>query len=407
MQLMDRSDNRTADALLLLLYIAICAAIILRVTVESTGYTSPDSEYYLEAARSLRDGEKFIIRDLYGLHRGVIDAYVYYAHWPIGYPTLIIIAFWISGLNLFWASKLVNLFFAGLGFLLMRNINRKYSFVLASIYGAFTIIEIYSYTWSECVFIFGCLCLTVQLYKVYLKGKLIPTYSLLAIAGFMFLIRYIGFFAGGAVLLLALITWFENRRRISKHLLIVFSLNVILVCGYVQLNYYLAGYDTNAQRLTEDMESPAQVLWMTVKGITIELFLIRKYYLRDLPDTLTVATTIMQLATGGYLLWLLRKQRRLIAAEIKKNLLSHTAIVVALAYLVVFVFLRSISQFDPPNYRLLAPFTFLMLFAVTHYIVALPDTIAGARQAKYILAGFFLLSLLLNLPKQFLLSQFL
>ncbi|MDX5482241.1 MAG: hypothetical protein LPK07_11225, partial [Hymenobacteraceae bacterium] len=107
-----------------------------------------------------------MIRDLYGLHRGQVDAYVYYAQWPVGYPTLIAIGSWVSGLNLLWASKLVNLLSAGLGFLLLRHINRMYAFVLASVYGAFTIIEMYSYTWSECVFILGCLSLVILLFKV-------------------------------------------------------------------------------------------------------------------------------------------------------------------------------------------------------------------------------------------------
>jgi hypothetical protein len=332
---------------------------------------------------------------------------VYYAYWPIGYSTLITVAHWLSGLDLFWASKLVNLFFAGLGFLLLRHINREHSYALASIYGAFTIIEMYSYTWSECIFIFGCLCLIILLSKVYSYGKLSHAYALLAVAAFMFLTRYIGFFAGGVILLLAFATWYEGRRIVSKHLFVVVFLNVALVLCYVQLNYYLAGYNTDAQRLTQGMETPAQVLLMAVKGLTIELFLIRNYYLRGLPDTLTIVTTLIQLATGGYLIWLLRKQRDVVTAEVKKNILSHTAIVAAVAYLVVLVFLRSISQFDPPNYRLLAPFTFLMLFAAVNYIVALPDNITGAKKAKYVMTGFFVLSLLLNLPKKFLLSQLL
>lgn len=394
---------KRADLLLFLLYIAYCAAIILRVNAEGTGYTSPDSHYYLEAARSLRDGDRFIIRHLYGPEGELM----YFAAWPIGYPTLITVASFISGLNLFWASKLVNLLFAGLGFLILRQINRQYSFVLASIFGAFTVIEMYSYTWSECIFLFGCLYFVMLLYKAYTTGKIISAYALLATAVFLFLIRYIGFVAGGLILLLALVTWFEGRQKLSKHLFIVFILNVVFVCAYILHNYYMAGYNTDAQRLTEDMETPFQVVWLAVQGLTIELFLVRKYYLRGLPDTLTITTALIQFATGSYIVWLLHEQRKTIIEEFKKNLISHVAIVVAFAYLVVLVFLRSISQFDPPNYRLLSPFTFLMLFAAVNYIVALPDSIAGAKKSKHIIAVFFVLSLLLNLPKKFLLSQFL
>ncbi|WP_147383278.1 hypothetical protein [Pontibacter oryzae] len=396
-----------ADLYLLVLFIAYCAAVVLRVSIEGTGYTSPDSEYYMEAARSLNNGEKFIIRDLYGLHTGQKNARILFTAWPIGYPTLIATITWISGLNLFWASKVLNLIFAGLGFLLLRHINRRYSFVLASIYGAFTVIEMYSYTWSECVFMYGCLFFAFLTYKVYVSGKPSQIYALLAVAAFMFLVRYIGFFAGGVTLLLAIITWLEQRRRLSRHLFIVFVLNVIFVCGYVMHNHYAAGYNTDAQRLTADMGSPLKVLWMAIKGLIIELFIIRNYYLRGIPGGLTIATALLQVIVIGYVGSILRQQREAVAVAVKENILSHMAVVVALSYLVVLVFLRSISQFDPPNYRLLSPFTILMLFAIVNYIVALPDNIKGAVRAKYVIAGFFILSLLLNLPKKFLLSQLL
>lgn len=399
-----KDKTRYPDLLLLLLYVIYCAAIILRVNIERTGYTSPDSEYYLEAARSLVAGERFMILDLYGLHTGAVGSTAYFAAWPVGYPTLIVAASWISGLDLFWASKFVNLLFAGLGFLLMRHINNRYSYVLASVYGAFTVIEMYSYTWSECVFMFGCLCFVILLYNVYIYGDIGTVYVLLTAAVFMFLIRYIGFFAGGLILLLALVTWFEKRRRVSRHLFIAFSLNVAFVSAYVLHNYYVAGYNTDAQRLTEDMESLAEVAWMAAKGLTIELFIIRKYYLIGVPDALTIVTAVLQICMMGYVWRLLRVHRNLVKAALKYNTLSHTAVLVAFTYLLVLIVLRSISQFDPPNYRLLSPFSFLMLFAFVNYIVALPDQIKGVQHAKSIIFGFFLVSMLLNLPKNFLLS---
>ncbi|MFD3000000.1 hypothetical protein ACFS7Z_06485 [Pontibacter toksunensis] len=395
---------RNPDLLLLLLYIFYCAAIVLRVSVEGTGYLSPDSEYYLEAARSLKAGEGFFIRDLYGLHSRRTGSIAYFSAWPIGYPTLVALVSLTSGLKLFWASKFINLLFAGLGFLLMRHINRQYAFVLASVYGAFTIIEMYSYTWSECVFMFGCLCFVVLLHEVYISGKVVLVYALLATAIFMFLIRYIGFFSGGLILLLALLTWLDDRKSVSRHLLIAFGLNLLFVCIYVLHNYYVAGYNTDAQRLTENMERPAEVFFMAIKGLVIELFIIRKYYLNGSPGILTVATAVLQFSVIGYIWKLLRAESNRVTGAIKCNTLSHIAILVAFAYLLVLVYLRTISQFDSLDYRLLSPFTFIMLFAVVNYIVALPDQLKGVRFAKLLIFSFFLVSVLLNLPKQYLLS---
>jgi hypothetical protein len=65
------------------------------------------------------------------------------------------------------------------------------------------------------------------------------------------------------------------------------------------------------------------------------------------------------------------------------------------------------SQFDPINYRLLSPFTFLVLFAAVNYVVALPTQSKALARAKVLIFCFFGVSLLLNLPKEYILSKLL
>ncbi|WP_439880677.1 hypothetical protein ACSX1A_16160 [Pontibacter sp. MBLB2868] len=397
-----QNELKRADLLLLLFYITYCAAIILRINVEATGYTTIDSHYYLEAARSFTDGEQFFIRTLHGPDKNTL---VYFTAWPVGYPVLIATAAWLSKLNLFWASKLVNLLFVGLGFLLLRKINRSYAFVLASMYGAFTFVEVYSYTWSEAVFLFGCLCLVVVLERTYTIGRIVWAYLLLITAVFLFLTRYIGIFAGALTLSLALITWAEERKRLSKHLFIAFILNVLFVWAYVLHNYIIAGYNTDLQRLAIDAENIPATVWLTAKGLLIELFLIRKYYLHGQIDLLTLSTTAFQVLITGYVVYALRHQRAVVMATIKKNRLSHVAVRVAAVYLLVLLTLRSISPFDAPDYRLLSPVSILLLFAVLYCLVELPDAIKGAKRVKYTFFIFFTVSLLLNLPKEFILTH--
>jgi hypothetical protein len=396
-----------ADLFLFLLYVAYCGVVILRINIEGTGYTSPDSEYYLEAARSLRDGEGFLIKDLYSPRVDEPGYRIHFTAWPVGYPTLIYAVSWLTGLNLFWASKLVNLLFVGLGFLVLRHINREFSFILASIYSAYTIIEMYSYTWSEGPFMFGCLCLIYLSYKIISSKSLDIRNSIYLFATLcgMFLIRYITIYAFGALFIYVLYLYWKRQNKLAKPLLLVLTGAGLICFGYLLRNYQLVGHFTGIPRLHVDMESPFQVIGMTIKGIVIELFIIRKYYLRGLPNLLTIATTALQFGVIGYIVWLLHKERSLVLSAFKRNTLSHTSIAFAIVYLLVLVFLRSVSQFDPPNYRLLSPFTFLMLFAQVNYIIALPNRIDNAVKAKYTLCGFFVISLLLNLPKKFLLSH--
>ncbi|MHA6246315.1 hypothetical protein ACXYMU_00135 [Pontibacter sp. CAU 1760] len=397
---------KKADLLLLLFFLAYCSAVVLRVSIESTGYTSPDSEYYLEAARSLQEGQGFIIRDLYGLHTGQVNAPTPFTAWPIGYPVLVAAASWVSGLSLFWASKLLNLLVAGAGFLLLRRINRPYAFVLASLYGSFTVLEMHSYTWSEATFMLGCLGFVFLLHRIVMDRQAAGRYTILlslTLAG-MFLVRYIGLFAYGLTACIALYTYRLRLHRLCIGLLAATAAASMVAASHLLYNYVRIGHFTGISRIHHDMETPLQVVWMTIKGIAIELFVIRKYYLQGMPDVLTIAAAGLQLAVIGSIWWLLHKQRSAVLAAFKQNSLSHMAILTAVAYLVMLVVLRSISQFDPPNYRLLSPFTYLVLFALVNYIVSLPDEIGRVKEAKYILFLFFVGSLLWNLPKIYLLS---
>jgi hypothetical protein len=400
-------DDRLADAVLLLLYIAVSAAILFRVSIESTGYTSPDSEYYMEAARSLRDGERFVIKDLYGLHTGDTSARAHFTAWPVGYPTLIYLASSFSQLDFFWASKLLNLLFIGFGFLLMRHLNRQYSFVLASIYCAFTIIEMSSYTWSEGIFMFGCLCFAYLMAAIYNGKQSKKAFALLlALTTFMFVVRYIGIFTVGFLALAVAYFWLRKKYDTSKKLLFVLLILCIFICAYLGRNHYLIGHPTGIARIHSDMESMGEIAQMTIRSLAGEFFLIRRYYFTGSPDMLTWLTMALQLSVLFYIGKALRSHQGLMQ-ELRKNTLSHSCLLAALLYLVLLVFLRSMSQFDPINYRLLSPFTFLVLFAAVNYIVALPAQSTALVRAKVLIFCFFAISLLLNLPKEYILSQLL
>lgn len=404
---MFKADYRLADALLLLLYIAVCAAILLRVSIESTGYTSPDSEYYMEAARSLSEGERFYIHDLYGLHTGDATAKAHFTAWPVGYPILIYLASWLSQLDLFWASKLLNLLFIGFGFLLIRHINRQYSYVLASIFCAFTIIEVYSYTWSEGIFIFGCLCFAYLMATIYNGKQSKKTITwLLGITIFMFVVRYIGIFTVGFLVLAAAFYWLRREYATSKKLLLVLFILSVSIGAYLARNYHLIGHPTGIARIHTEMESIGEIAVMTIKSLAGEFFLIRRYYFTGAPDLLTWITMALQLPVLFFIGKAIRNQGSP-WEELRKNALSHICLLTALLYLVLLVLLRSVSQFDPINYRLLSPFTFLVLFAAVHYIVALPEKSKALVRAKVLIFCFFVISLLLNLPKEYLVSKFL
>jgi hypothetical protein len=80
-------------------------------------------------------------------------------------------------------------------------------------------------------------------------------------------------------------------------------------------------------------------------------------------------------------------------------------IVIAFLYLAAIVAMRFVSHFDALDYRLLAPFSFPLYIGLVYALVSLPDKHKDIIQAKHALFAFFLLSLILNLPKKFILQQ--
>ncbi|TXK51979.1 hypothetical protein FVR03_02540 [Pontibacter qinzhouensis] len=400
--------QQRADFYLLLLYIAVCATIVLRVSVEVTGYMSPDSDYYLEAASSLKNGHGVYIRDLYAPQGPFTpNKRIPFTAWPIGYPFLIFVVSELTPLDIFWAGKTVNLLFIGLAFLLIRHIQREHSYIIASIFGAFTILEVSSYTWSESIFMIGLLYLCYIFTNIYVdKNRSFSMLKILLASIFIFLIRYIGIIAAGAIFLaFVYYFWYNKDSKTSKHFLYVLLTLSLFISLYLCTNYYIAGYNTDVQRLTKEMESFPEVVWMALKGLAGELFLLRRYYFNGFPDWLTIAAASFQLILFYMIYSSLRKQRG-IWQEFQKNIFSHMCLLMAGLYLLLLISLRSISQFDPINYRLLSPFTFLMLTGVIHYIVALPDHHTDIKKAKHLILALFLISLIINLPKEYILGKF-
>ena len=74
-----------------------------------------------------------------------------------------------------------------------------------------------------------------------------------------------------------------------------------------------------------------------------------------------------------------------------------------LFYLLAIVALRRIQPFDPFDYRILAPFS-LPLFVLLFGRLTKPDVQDYFEKVKPWVVGFMLLSLVVNLPKQYLME---
>lgn len=385
--------------MLLLLYMAVCAVILFRVNVEATGYLTPDSESYLQLAQSLKDGRGFY------LYKASTAEETFFSVWPVGYPVLIYSVSAVTLLDVFWASKVLNLLLIGLGFLLLRQINRKYSYILASVYCSYTLLVVYSFTWSEAPFLLGLLYLCYLVNKILLENDTTKNILLLLLTcAFLFLMRYIGAFSFCVPALLACFCYYKQRRRSAIKLLVVFFLLMAVAGLYLFMNYYLSGYATGFDRLEAETESVGAFAGMMIEGLLNELLIIRKFRMGNQSDYLLYLTILSQLAVTAVIIAKLKRHYHLLE-QLKKDSSSLICFFVALLYLVAIIILRSFSHFDDLDYRLLAPFSSLFWIGVLHLLVSLPDNIRSTVQAKKVVFAFFIISLLLNLPKQYILDR--
>ncbi|AKD02722.1 hypothetical protein POKO110462_00235 [Pontibacter korlensis] len=388
-----------ADLLLLLLYVATAVIILFRISVEGTGYLSPDSKAYLGLAQNLKDGYGFYVLNSDGTGRH------YFSTWPVGYPVLIYLFSELTTISIYWSSKVLNLLLLAGGFALFRQLNRQYSYLLASVYGAYTFMEVYSFTWSEAPFLLCLLLLAHLVYKVWEQQDVYRnTVFIFLLCLTLFLLRYVGAFSFGVPVLLGLYYGYRQNVRAAIVLLVSAVLLTILAGAYLYTNYALSGFTTGFDRLEAETENAGSFVQMLLRGLLNEFLIIREYRPANQPDYLLYVTAALQLLVLFYICFTINRHFNFWQA-FKKNKFAVACAGIASLYLMAILALRTLSHFDDLDYRLLSPFSFLVFISLIHTFSLLPNTHKEVVRAKYVLFGFFVISLLLNVPKKFVVSQ--
>ncbi|GHA65643.1 hypothetical protein [Pontibacter akesuensis] len=388
-----------ADFLLLLLFVVTAAIILFRISIHGSGYLTPDSEAYLELAQNLKDGHGFYVLNAEGTERR------YFSTWPVGYPVLIYLFSEVSQFNVFLASKVLNLLFLGLGFLLLRHLCLLYAFVLASIYGAYTFMEVYSFTWSEAPFILGLLLLAYLANQVWLSININRNILLICLTCiFLFLVRYVGAFSFGVPALLGLYFAYQRKYKLSVKLFLAALVPAILAGVYLYNNYQQSGFTTGFDRLEAETEDSQSFVLMMLQGLLNEFLIIREFRLSNQPDYLFYFTTVLQLLLMAFVIVKIRRHYSF-WQELKNSSFSLACIGIGILYFAAILLLRSVSHFDDLDYRLLSPFSFPVFIGLIYTLATLPDIHKDVVQAKYAVFTLFMISLFLSVPKNFIFSQ--
>jgi hypothetical protein len=381
------------DWYLIMIFSLMAIAIFVKSYFNTNGFLTIDSTAYLGLAQNLLDGNGFFVY-FYGLTGNERE---FFAIWPIGYSSLIYLTAKLTGLSVFWASKLLNLFIIGLILIVFRAMFKHNAYIYGLIFLFASSIEIFTYTWSETVFIFGLVWFAASIYIFMLEPKkLVLIYISLFISSlFLFLSRYIGAFSFGLIGLLGLYYGIVKKDKSKSIILIsIASINIAIMLGYLYHNYLQTGYSTGMPRIPAP-ETDGELFVMLLRAIISETII----PMNSISKT-AMLIFWMEFSVLIYLIIKYRKNILNLTQNSNNNKITKLILVfvsIGLVYLFFIILMRWLVQFDTYRARLLAPGSFLLFIAFIFYIEKC-TTQKLFNEFKIFLLSFALLSYFINFP---------
>lgn len=319
---------------ILILWGIHCILVLGICAINPNHFTTIDSGYYLQSAQNILNGNGYSI-----LENG---SYNWNSTFPPGYSVLISIVSFLTSLPVLWASKVLNLLISGIWFWQLKKWYGKDRALFTGsllLFGSF--VKLWCHTWSEPLFIV-LLFNWVRVFFSYREKFL----TALLLGASLLSVRYAGVFIIGLSFGMSLY-WFRKNQRKALEALVLSLLWSGGFCIWLLLNYHLSGEFYGSERF-EEPDKIIEVIILFGKGLANELFLFGDTKWQTL-DALFTFEILVQF----FLFFQLSK-------ALYKLPKADYFLVAAFTYLIFLVVIRTISPFDPPGYRLLAPFSFLI-----------------------------------------------
>jgi len=339
--------------------------IIFKSYFDINGYLTNDSTNYLQCVQNLLNGNGYQV-----LTNSSSSGREFFAVWPVGYPTVIFTIAKISGLSPFWASKVVNIFLVAIILIIFRLLFKKD----APIYGVILLfssyIEIFTYTWSETLFITMLLSFSSLLYlfTTNVKNTNLLYASIFISSLLLFSSRYIGAFSFGVIGLLGLYYFFIKREIKKAIILIVIAIiNSIIMILYLHHNYTETGFITGMPRIASP-ESTLYLFVLLIKSFVSEILIPIE---NITSENFKLALFIFILQFSILALFVKKYYNSMIVKstlDSKSRLFIILFSSIGLLYLFFIIIMRWLTQFDQYNYRLLGPGSFLLFIAMIYYL---------------------------------------
>lgn len=325
---------------------------------------SPDSIMYASTARNIYEHGSLLTFNGTPL-----------VFFPVFYPFFLSIILFISRVDTITAAPIINgLLFAGVIFTTGIIISKFKSFspiykwlVLIGIILSPGLLEIYTYLWSETLFILEVM-LFVLAYNNYMQKHTIPSLIMVSVlVATSCITRYAGVTligAGGLMMLL------DNQLVIRKkigHVLVFGFISISLLVGNLILNRLSTGLSTGTREpavtpLSKNLYYSGNVMcdWM---GLPHSAY----------PYSILIICTLL-LFLVAIIVW------RAFTGKI--NSIENIVIMFAAFYGIFIPVLASVSRFETLNSRLLSPMFICLLIGCTSWV---PDMLRGLNKKKQVI----------------------
>jgi hypothetical protein len=347
---------------------AIVGFIVIYLFTKYSGVgISPDSIMYASTATNIQAHGSLLT-----FNKGPL------VFFPVFYPFFLAVIQFITRIDPIDAGAVINatLFAAVIftsGWIMEKFISRSRIYkwlILIAIILSPGLLEIYTYLWSETLFIFEILLFVIAYWRYLQTHSAKALVWVAAITAISCITRYAGVTvvgAGGLMLLL------DNQLTIKKkigHILLFGVVAVSLLAGNLVMNSINSGLSTGTRY--PSLTPFADNLYYFGTVICDWGSLGKAAY-----PYAAVVTSVVLLALIGILLWKAFKGRI--------NSYENVVIAFAIVYGLFIVISASISRYERINSRLLSPMFIPLLIACTSWV---PDVLRLVKsKAKYALAG--------------------
>lgn len=368
---------------MLVLFTGMVSVVVLRSIFDAYGQLQNDSYYYLRMAYSLVDsGPPLLIHGHYQ------------TTWPPGLPALIAGIIAVSGeyIGLFWASKAANILLLSGALLLLWFRFREDAPAYAALFALAPPLMLFSQTLSEPPFIVGMLAFVLLLERGLQQKSPMLLFGAGLFPLLLFMLRYIGLFALGITLPVALILLMMGFRREAGSLGAGSLLSIMMMGGWFYLSHQLTGLTTGIER-TPAPHTPLEGLYHLIRALGDELNLL--HVLGNQQPLLFGITLLMQAAL---LLWLWQswKKRKLKAAQ-PVSLFTLLCGVTALLYFTAIALVHIIFGMYSFFYRQVSPASLLLLAGLLHFLLGMQDD-GFRRRVRQVMAAAAIVCIVLYGP---------